>query len=282
MARRGSGTLLAGSRLESPHLLLGRILCLSDRLPWPPPSRVSACSACPLAPPVCRSSARHSRCEPAHAPRSSSHLGGCAGFLAAFTVLGATMSCVCSHLSPRQSSRLLMTSLLRTACPPCFRQARCPRRRWALQGLFGLVVSVYVLRPPSPLLRIGRLGPIACLFWKGKRLRFFLPHLRLPEAQAPSLRAAAEAALVLATPAESPLLGRMCWLALCRPRAPMMLTACFSAVTQPVGGSGMPLRPGRPSLPGPVPPPSPLCAGAVGVAAGALRWPCSDRSPHQP
>ena len=72
------------------------------------------------------------------------------------------------------------------------------------------------------------------------------------------------------TPAGSPLLGRT----LCRSRAPMMLTACFSAVTQPAGGSGVA---GGPSLTGPVPP---HCAGAVGVAAGPFRWPCSDRSPH--
>ena len=85
------------------------------------------------------------------------------------------MFCVCRHLRPWQSSLLPMTSLLGTACPAYFRQARC---RWALQGgLFG-VVSVCVLRPPSPLLRIGRLGLVACLFWKSKRLRFLASRSR--------------------------------------------------------------------------------------------------------
>ena len=84
-------------------------------------------------------------------------------------LLGATMFCVCSHLSPRRSSLLPMTSLLGTACPPCFRQA------WWFRSAF-----------------CGRRPP---------------PQLGAP------------------------------W-----QDAPMMLTTCFSAVTQPVGGSGVPPR----------------------------------------
>ena len=107
-------------------------------------------------------------------------------------------------LSPRQSSQLLMTSLLRTACPASGRPVAPPGvgRCKAASSAW----SVYVLRPPSPLLRIGRLGPIACLFWKGKRLllRAVLPHLSLPEAHAPSLQAAAAAALVLVDPSWEP------------------------------------------------------------------------------
>ena len=132
MARRGSGTLLAGSFLESPHLLLGR----ACRGPRP--------AACWL-PPVCRSSARRPRCKPARAPRSCCRLLGCICCSAA--LLGATMSCVCSRLSPRQSS----LSLLQAGPLPA--QALGVARL-----LCGLVVSVTFCGRRRPCCVLGFLG----------------------------------------------------------------------------------------------------------------------------
>ena len=194
MARRGSGTLLAGSTLESPHVLLGRILCLSDRLPWPPPSRVSACSACAQV--VAAQLDALAASQRALLSWRACRLLGC--FCCSAAVLGATMS---SRLSPRQGSRLLMTSLLRTACPPLPPQAlgvaRLPLRLGGLglRSAAAVARAVYWASWAGSLPFLERQTP--SLF------RAALPHLSLPEAHAPS-RAAAAAVLVLADPSWEP------------------------------------------------------------------------------
>ena len=132
MATRGSGTLLAGSPWNLRTCCWGgpcicRIACLGPRPAGSPRARRPR-----WLPPVCRSSARRTRCEPAHAPRSPCHPGGRAGFLAALA-------------------------------------------SWA--------ASLPLLKRQLPSL-----------------LRAVLPHLSLPEAHAPSLRAATAAALMLADP----------------------------------------------------------------------------------
>ena len=145
-------------------------------------------------PPVCRSSARRFRCEPARASRSTSRPGGRAGFLAAFAVLLHSSVQPCPSLAHDFAVADCLSTLLQAGPlpPQALGVARLPFRIGGLD-LRSAAAERHVpsllraVLPPLSLLgrmvaaRTDATTEGACM----RLMRFAVAHALLPESNKP-------------------------------------------------------------------------------------------------